>query len=153
MELLDRLESADDEEYVELLKELDKVDSDIKTKAVNYAKAMKNLETIAEGMRDEARRLTAAARNRENTIAWMKEQIGEVMRVKGVKCLETEIGKWSTRVNPLAVKIINEDAIPAEYRIPQPDKIDKTAILKAFKEDGECVPGTEVSRGEGVTFK
>lgn len=84
--LLEALDNAESEEQkVEILREIDKLDSDFTAKAGNYAKAMKNLEAQADAMREEARRLTAAARGRENTVAWLKNQISEAMHRMGLK--------------------------------------------------------------------
>jgi len=76
-----------------------------------------------------------------------------VMRANGMKTLETPIGKWAIRRSPLSVEIVNADAIPREYRIPQPDRIDKTAIKSAYTKDGEIVPGAEIRQDDCLMFR
>jgi len=67
--------------------------------------------------------------------------------------IQTGIGKWRLQLNPPSVTVLDESLVPAEFRIPQPDKIDKTGILKHFKSTGEILDGIEVSQATGIRFK
>lgn len=153
LRLLDEMESADEAEREIILQQLDEVEQSFKEKADSYARLMLNLQADTKAIREEAQRLTKLARVKETVIEALKFRIGEVMRSQGMTRMETGVGSWGIRKNPPAVKIIDEAAIPAQYRIPQPDAIDKAAILTAYKQDGELIPGTEVTRGESVTFR
>ena len=51
-----------------------------------------------------------------------------------------------------SVNITDESIIPAEYRIPQPDKIDKCAIKTALRTD-ISVPGAEIIFTKGIRIR
>ena len=60
--------------------------------------------------------------------------------------IQTGIGKWRVQMNPYSCQIIDEADVPAEFHIPQPDKIDKAAILRQFKATGELLPALRSRR-------
>ena len=153
MNLLQQIDEAGAEELEGLFERLEQVGGSLTEKAVNYAKAMRNLTADADAMRAEAARLTEAARRKETTVTALKSRILYVMHENGLKTLETPIGKWAIRRSPLSVEIINADAIPAEYRIPQPDRIDKAAIKAAYTKGGEIVPGAEIRQDDCLMFR
>lgn len=153
MSLLQQIDEAGAEELEGLFERLEQVGGSLTDKAANYAKAMKNLTADADAMRAEAARLTEAARRKETTVTALKSRILYVMYENGLKTLETPIGKWAIRRSPLSVEIINADAIPAEYRIPQPDRIDKAAIKAAYTKGGEIVPGAEIRQDDCLMFR
>lgn len=45
------------------------------------------------------------------------------------------------------------DAIPAEYHIPQPDKVDVKAMIAQHKLTGEVFDGCEFKQEEGIRFR
>lgn len=151
--LLQQIDEAGAEELEGLFERLEQVGESLTDKAANYAKAMRNLTADADAMRAEAARLTEAARRKEMTVAALKSRILYVMHENGLKTLETPIGKWAIRRSPLSVEIVNADAIPKEYRIPQPDRIDKTAIKAAYTKGGEIVPGAEIRQDDCLMFR
>ena len=153
LRLLEEIELADDAQRAVIYKQLQDADQDFNEKAENYAKLMLNLTASADSKREESRRLLTSARADEMTVDWLKNQMLEAMKLRGVKRVDTKIGHWSSRSNGPAVQILDETKIPEEYRIKQPDKINKAAIIDAYKTGGEIVPGTEVTRGESITFK
>lgn len=153
MSLLQQIDEAGAEELEGLFERLEQVGGSLTDKAANYAKAMKNLTADADAMRAEAARLTEAARRKEMTVAALKSRILYVMHENGLKTLETPIGKWAIRRSPLSVEIVNADAIPKEYRIPQPDRIDKAAIKATYTKGGEIVPGAEIRQDDCLMFR
>lgn len=133
--LLAEYEAAeDDERRVEVLDMIDAVQDDIGDKA-------------------EADRLTKKAKASEKAMEALKAQLLSAMQRVGANKLETSIGKWSVRTNPWSVDVLDVDAVPAEYHVPQPDKIDKLAILAAFKETGEIIAGVMMNQTTGIQFR
>jgi hypothetical protein len=63
--------------------------------------------------------------------------------------IERPVGTASQRKTPRSLVVINEDMIPAAYKIPQPAKLDNKAITAALK-DGP-VPGAKLSE-QGITI-
>ena len=75
------------------------------------------------------------------------------MESHGLTEIKTDIGKFSIAKNPWSVVVLDEADIPEEFLIPQPPKVDRTAILKHFKECGEIIEGCDVVQREGVRFR
>ena len=53
----------------------------------------------------------------------------------------------SLRKSPPSLIVLNEMDVPEDYWIPQPDKLNKTALLQALKTDQE-IPGVQLSNGQ-----
>ena len=53
----------------------------------------------------------------------------------------------SLRKSPPSLIVLNEMDVPEDYWIPQPDKLNKTAILQALKTDQD-IPGVQLSNGQ-----
>lgn len=149
-----QLEDCENEEQaLTILNAITAVEADITDKAENYARVLRNKAAEAEMYAAEIKRLTERKRIAEAAADRLKENIRYAMELAGATEIRTTIGAWKIRTNPPSVQITDESAIPAEYLIAQPPKVDKKAILHAFKVNGEYVPGPDVVRTEGVQFK
>lgn len=152
--LLAEYEAAeDDERRAELLEMIDALQDDIGDKGEAYARVLRNLAAQKDAYRDEAQRLMSKARAAENAQERLKAQLLSAMQRVGATKLQTSIGKWSVRVNPWSVEVLDVDAVPAEYHVPQPDKIDKRAVLKNFNETAEILPGVMMNQTTGIQFR
>lgn len=152
--LLAEYEAAeDDERRAEVLDMIDAVQDDIGDKGEAYARVLRNLSAQRDAYKAEADRLTRKAKASEKAMEGLKAQLLSAMQRVGANKLETSIGKWSVRTNPWSVEVMDVDAVPAEYHVPQPDKIDKRAILAAFKETGEIITGVMMNQTTGIQFR
>ena len=146
-------ECEDDEQLAELTDRLQEIGGSLTEKAENYARVIRNFQAEADALKTEERRLKMKRERREKTVERLKQMLCSGMTLAGVKKIETPIGSWSRRTSPWSVNVIDEDAIPDEFKIPQPSKIDKAAILAEFKETGGFPPGVEMKQGESVSFR
>ena len=154
MDLVMRLDEAQTEdEAAAIMTELETVSDDLGVKAEAYAKIRQNKLAEAEMYKTESQRLAQKQKAAERVATYLTERIMDSMKRLGLTDIETRIGKWHMQTNPWSCQIFDEAEVPAEFHIPQPDKIDKAAILKWFKETGEIVPGVDVMRTQGVRFK
>lgn len=145
--------AEDDERRAELLEMIDAVQDDISDKGEAYARVLRNLTAQRDAYKAEAQRLTAKARAAEAAQERLKAQLLGAMQRVGATKLQTSIGAWSVRTNPWSVEVMDVDAVPAEYHVPQPDKIDKRAILTAFKATGELIDGVQMCQTTGIQFR
>lgn len=145
--------AEDDERRAEVLDMIDAVQDDIGDKGEAYARVLRNLSAQRDAYKAEADRLTRKAKASEKAMEGLKAQLLSAMQRVGANKLETSIGKWSVRLNPWSVEVMDVDAVPAEYHVPQPDKIDKRAILAAFKETGEIIDGVMMNQTTGIQFR
>ena len=145
--------AEDDARRAEVLTMIDQVQEDIGDKAEAYARIMRNLQADAEAYDAEAKRLAAKAKAAKNAIDGLKARLMDVMQMFGATEIRTSIGKWRIQNNPWSCKIMDADRVPAEYHIPQPDKIDSLGLLKRFRETGEMLDGVEYTQTAGLRFR
>ena len=68
----------------------------------------------------------------------------EAMFEVGLKKLEQPDFTASARSGSPGVVVVSEAAIPADFWLPQPPKLDRQALLGSLKR-GEAIPGAELS--------
>lgn len=152
--LVDAYDMAEDaDEQAEALAALVEAEGDIVDKAEAYARIMRNYQAAADGYKAEAQRLAKRQKAAENAVERMKGALLDVMQMTGQKEIATGIGKWKVQANPWSCEVLDEAKIPAQYRIPQPDKIDKRALLQDFKATGEIMDGVEFKQTMGLRFR
>lgn len=148
------LEAETEEEYQEeLLADLAALNEDIAQKGEGYARVIRNMEAEADGLAAEIKRLQAMKKRREDAIERMKAGLLEAMRTAGADKLQTSIGKWSRRLNPPSVDILDAAKVPEKYLVYKDPDVDKRAILQIYKSEGEIIPGTKIVRKESVSFR
>ena len=152
--LLALLETAESEEETEAIwSELEALDGTIAEKAEIYAKIIKNKQAEAMAFKAEKDRLFACQKSAEGISERLKNRLLEAMERLKITDIQTDIGKWQIQKNPASCTVTDESKIPAEFRIPQPDKIDRAGIIRHFRATGEIIPGCEVSQETGIRFR
>ncbi len=144
------------EEYPleDVVKELQAISGDIRSKGEAIACVNRDLEQRAETCRSEARRLSERARRAEAHAEWLRAYCLEQLKAIGLDRLDTD--RFSLRVvnNPPAVAILDVASIPREFdRTRISVETDKRAILDAFKRTGEIPPGVEITRGQRLEIQ
>jgi hypothetical protein len=76
-----------------------------------------------------------------------REIAGWVMQVSGLSKLESPDFSLYLRDGVLRLAIIEEGAIPANFLIPQPAKIDRAMLLEELRR-GQEVPGASLAPGQ-----
>lgn len=149
----DIMEAESGEDIAALTARLNAVGDEWTVKAGNLARVMRELVLNAESIDKEIKRLAARKTNCETGVKRIKEVVMTNMQTLGLTKVNTDIGRWSIRKNPLSVEIIDEDKIPDVYMVHPKPTVSKTAILEAYKQDGELVPGTEIKQTESLQFR
>ena len=120
-------------------------------KLEGYCQIIKQLKAEADMFKAEESRLADRRKTLENNADRMRDAVLEFMAASGQS--KAKAGTFSISVGTSSsVEITNEAAIPADYRTPQPDKIDKTAIKKALA-DGENIAGAQLVSGSRLTIR
>lgn len=151
--LLDKMESAEGDEALDVLDELAMMDDELEVKAENYIRIIKAKETEADGFDKEAKRLTAKKQAAENVAKRLKQAMLDAMKLAGKVELPTSIGKWKVQANPMSCEVLDINKVPQEWHIKCDDKIDKVGLIKHYKMTGELVDGCEFKQTEGIRFK
>lgn len=117
----------------------------LQQKSQNIIGYTKNIELTIEAMKEEEDRMASNRKVLENKLTRFKQYVKECMENNGITKIETGLGTLSIAKSPASVEIINEDAIPSEFKQEVVTvKIDKTKIKNNFKETGEIPEGVNI---------
>lgn len=122
-------------------------------KADSYCRIIRQFQADVEALKQEKDRLDAKKKTAEAAIDRMKYALLEFVRAVGGKeqKIKTPLFSVSTRISQ-SVSVLDADAIPAVYKIPQPDKIAVSEINKALK-SGIEIPGAQLTNNTSVIIK
>lgn len=151
---LEAYESAScEEEAAEILQSLVDIHGTLEEKSENYAKLIKNVEADEKAFKDESDRLDKKAKSAKNFVERLKKAQLEAMQMTGLTEIKTSIGKWRKQLNPMSCDVTDPDKVPERFHVPQPDKIDKAAMIREHKATGEVFEGAEFKQEQGIRFK
>lgn len=120
-------------------------------KLEGYCQIIRQLSSDEEMFKAEIERLSKRKKVCENARAKLKERMVAYFEAAGVDRINTGTFLVSIASTP-SVNITDESIIPAEYRIAQPDKIDKCTIKTALRTD-VTVPGAEIIFTKGIRIR
>lgn len=123
----------------------------LQEKVSNYGYIIKQAEYEIDMLDAEIERLKAFKNDRQKMTDRLKEKISDAMNLYGIDKIESGSIKLSFRKSD-SVEITDEKAIPSEFKLPQPDKISKSAIKDAIKQ-GEQVPGAAIVTNYNLQIK
>jgi hypothetical protein len=132
---------------------LESLAGELEDKAVNVAKFLRNMETMAEAIKNAEANMAKRRKALENRAQWLKYYLKESMERTGITEIECPYFKLSVQNNPTAVHILDEDAVPAEFKEEIVNwKIDKAAIKKAVQA-GQSVDGVSLYNSTRLVIK
>ena len=120
-------------------------------KIEGYCQIIRQLSADEEMFKAEIDRLNKRKKVCENAQARLKERMVDYLTAANIDRINTGTFLVSVASTP-SVNITDAEKIPAEYRIAQPDKIDKCAIKTALRTD-ISVPGAEIIFTKGVRIR
>ena len=120
-------------------------------KLEDYIYVIKQYEADNVAIKTEIDRLKANKEKNDKAIERMKKAVVDFMNATGQKKANAGTFKLSLRKSESTV-ITDETKIPSEYLVPQPPKVDKTAIKKAIKL-GIKVDGAVIEIKESVVAR
>lgn len=120
-------------------------------KLESYGKIIRQMQSDTEMFKAEIDRLQAKKKSADNAVERLKKAVKDFMEASGQE--KAKAGPFSFYLSAIqSVSITDEKQLPTDYRIPQPDKIDKNGIKKALK-DGVEVAGAELVTNIGVRMR
>lgn len=119
-------------------------------KAEGYVKAIKNYKAEEDAIAEEIKRLQEKKRVNANAQARLKEALKTAMDTFDTPKVQAGLFKVSLTKSE-AVNIINEDAIPQEYKKVKYE-VSKTDIKNAIK-SGLVVEGAEIVENKSITIR
>ena len=145
------MDPENDEEFGAMMTALDELQGELTEKADNIVRYIRNLSAEAEALKAEEAALFKKRKAAENKAERLKAYLAAQMTLCGFRELRAGLFKLRFQPTPPAIGIIDEAAIPEQYRKVKIE-IDRLAIRDALKA-GEEVPGIEVQRGEALVIR
>ena len=139
--LLDMMDDPDVDPEV-LADTMEGIEGELKIKADNYAKVLKNLDSEVDSIKNEITRLQARKKAIENNSARLKRSLQDSMVAVGETKFRTDLFSFNIQKNPAKVVMDETDImnIPLEYLTVQLPTVNKKAIQEALK-DGVDLTG------------
>lgn len=132
---------------------LEGLGGELEDKAVNVAKFLRNLEITAEAIKTAEEAMAKRRKALESRVKGMRNYLKINMEACGISKIECPFFKLSIQKNPDAVNIIDEAAIPEQFKEKVVTwNISKTEIKEAIK-NGQAVPGAELVNGTRLVIK
>jgi len=128
------------------------IDGEFEDKAESYAKVMRNLQSQVDALKSEADRLTARKKTLEHNIDRMKNTLQRAMEITEKPKFKTNLFSFNIQNNPPSVFIPDESNVPEQFLVPQPPKVDKTAIKDWLKEGNTC-EWAELTQGKSLRIR
>lgn len=137
---------------------MEAIDGEIEVKADNYAKIMKSLESDANGLKAEEKRLQERRQTIEKNIDNMKQRLQTMMKTTGKTKFKTDLFSFNIAKNGGKAPLIIEegtttDNVPLEYIKFMDPVLDNESIRNAL-EAGETLEFAKLGeRGESLRIK
>lgn len=127
---------------------------DLMEKCVNIAKVFRNLESLADQIKQAEAQMVERRKAIEKRAAALKLYLLTNMDMAGIPKIESPWFCISVKNNPESVVIDNEKEIPADYmrEIPVSYVPDK-ALMKSAMQDGHIITGAHLERGKRLEIK
>lgn len=120
-------------------------------KLEDYCKVIRQFQADAAAYKAEKDRFAAKQKRAENAVLRLEKAVMNYMLAVGAD--KKQCGVFDIKVSQSkAANIIDESVIPAAYRKPQPDAIDKASVRKALLA-GEQIAGAVLVINTSVNIK
>lgn len=121
------------------------LDDAVEAKGAGLARVRAGLLAEANALRVEEKRLAERRKAIEANAERVDDYVRGCMLRAGITSIKGGSFSISLREGPGRVEVDDVDALPVEYvRVKTERSADKVAILRAYKELGECVEGARV---------
>lgn len=127
----------------------------VEQKCSNVAFVIRNMESLAEQIKQAEQQMAARRKAIENRAANVRKYLLQNMERCGISKIESPYFKISIKNNPASVVVDDAGAIPCEfYRYPEaPPPAPDKKLIKETIESGVDVPGVHLERGTSLVIK
>ena len=132
---------------------LEGMDYEFEDKADGYAKVLRSLDGKEALIDSEIKRLTDMKRVVVNNKKTIKQNLENAMIETGKTKFKTALFSFGIQKNPPNVRIKDESLVSEEYRVKQPDKIDRKGLIKALKEGAMFTENIELVQTKSLRIR
>ena len=141
-------EIADEADFDGLMESINELEMNFTDKAANVAKYIQELKALAKDIADAKKAMSIRQKAAANKADRLTQYLLDEMQKTGIKKVECAELCVSVAKSPVAVEVLDEKQIPAEWWKPQDPVLDKQGLKAALK-DGKDVPGVRLG-AQGV---
>ena len=127
---------------------LENLQMDRHDKLRNIAFVALNAAADAKAYEEQKKKFAAREKAAKATVEWAKATLARELAGQKMKEAEFSISYRKSE----AVEVADEAAVPDEFRIAQPDKIDKAALKAALK-NGAVIAGAQIVERQNIQIK
>lgn len=127
---------------------LESLQIDRHEKLRNIAFVALNAAADAKAYEEQEKKFLARKKAAKATVEWARETLARELAGQKMKEAEFTISYRKSE----AVEVADEAAVPDEFRIPQPDKIDRAALKAALK-NGAVIAGAQIVERQNIQIK
>jgi len=150
-EAFQRLTDMEDEAFEVALGQLS---GEISDKVENVAKVVRTLEAEANVYKQEIDHLLNAAQARLNRTTALKQYLLANMEAVGIDKVKGALFTVSVLDSPPSCQILDEEAVPLEYKERiESWKIDRKGLIAAWKAGGDIPPGAVITQGRHIRIR
>lgn len=135
---------------------LESMGGDLEVKATNVAMFVRNLESLADQIKQAEAAMTTRRKAIEGRANAVREYLLENMQRTGIRNIDSPWFKIALAKNPPSVVVDDEGTLkfahPEFVKVVTTESIDKAAIKEAIKA-GQIVEGAHLVQAERVTIK
>lgn len=119
--------------YEQVEEALKVIEGNIQDKFENISWLIKEYQAKSEMFKKEEERLRTRRKTFDNKVDGLKKYLLDSLEELNIK--KVDAGSFTVRKqkNPPSISVYNEDVVPEEYLIPQPNKVDSTKIKEDLK--------------------
>lgn len=131
------------EEGVDVSDRLAALDDAIEAKGAALAAVLRGIDADAEAMRAEEKRIAERRHAIEANGKRIERYVRSCMESAGITKIKSGTFSITLSAGALSVQVLDESAVPETYvRVKR--EVNKTAVLSAYRECGEIVPGCDI---------
>tara|TARA_B100001027_G_C16003063_1_gene213524 strand:+ start:21 stop:512 length:492 start_codon:yes stop_codon:yes gene_type:complete len=148
--LLDNLLDHDDSD---LIKEIESIEGEFKSKSANVAKYIRNLEHLAAGIKEVENNQKNRRVSLEKKIIKLKDYLRFNFERTNTEKIENDDIVIAMYKNPVKVNILDENKIPEKFfHLKEAKVLNKDKVKESLK-NGEDIPGCELIQEKRITIK
>ena len=152
LDACDLMEHAQTDEGMAAANEaLAQLSEDFETKIENIYKVILDYQGSINMLKEEENRLKARRESMQNAVERLKAYTAREMEAIGQKKVKTVFCTARLQMNPPKLVVLNDEKIPIKFYVPQPGKLDKTAVRDYLKA-GHTIEGVVLSQTESLRF-
>ena len=148
--LLDDLLDHDDSD---LIKDIESIEGEFKSKSANVAKYIRNLEHLVAGIKEVENNQKDRRVSLEKKIIKLKDYLRSNFERTNTEKIENDDIVIAMYKNPVKVNILDENKIPEKFfHLKETKVLNKDRVKESLK-NGEDIPGCELIQEKRITIK